>query len=553
MYSRAQASQVVGARNRTPSDVNPISGLCGACLEDCIGLCEVGKSAIRGPEVIYPHPFGDVTASSVKSYPVDWGDFNILGTAVGARGIDATSDKAIFPNVSVEVRLGAKSGKKGMKLNFPSTVPGLGSTDVARKNWPGLAAGTALYGVLLTIGENIVGMDERAEISNGSVKKSPDLNARIDAYKDWQQDGCGGIIVQENVEDSRLGVLAYALEHGADALEIKWGQGAKNIGGEVKIRSLEKAQMLHKRGYIVLPDPTAPAIISAFERKLFREFERHSRVGMVSEEAFATRVEQLRALGTEYLFLKTGAYRFEDLARAVAFSSKYGIDVLTIDAAGGGTGMSPWRMMNEWGTPPVETFQKTYDWIKRLDENGHHVPDVVFAGGFSLEDHIFKGLAFGAPYAKAIGMARAPLTAVMTSKRLWRGISEESNQSLMDRHGRDKEEIYYGAVAVKDIVGERFDDLPVGALGAYTYYMRVDQGLRQLMTGARKFKLQEPGAGPDRNDLVALTREATARTGIAFISDHDEHEAETIIKDAEKNGTRRGQRAPGNQEEVPVT
>jgi signal transduction histidine kinase len=30
------------------------------------------------------------------------------------------------------------------------------------------------------------------------------------------------------------------------------------------------------------------------------------------------------------------------------------LDLLTVDGAGGGTGMSPWRMMNEWGIPPVE-------------------------------------------------------------------------------------------------------------------------------------------------------------------------------------------------------
>mgnify|MGYP003565953468 CR=1 FL=1 len=59
------------------------------------------------------------------------------------------------------------------------------------------------------------------------------------------------------------------------------------------------------------------------------------------------------------------------------------------------------------------------------------------------------------------------------------------------------------------------------------------QGLRQLMTGARKFDLQDHGAAPDRNDLVALTREAASRTGIAFISAHDAQEAESIIKDAE--------------------
>ena len=50
MYSKAGASPSVGARNRTRDDVNPISGLCGVCLESCTGLWEVGRYAINGTE-----------------------------------------------------------------------------------------------------------------------------------------------------------------------------------------------------------------------------------------------------------------------------------------------------------------------------------------------------------------------------------------------------------------------------------------------------------------------------------------------------------------------
>lgn len=534
MYSKIGASPSVGAKNRTKDDVNPISGLCGVCLESCIGLCEVGQSAVSGTEMIYPQPFGDLTSASVKEYPINWGHLNILGTPVGTHGIEADSDKAIFPNVKVTSALGKKDGKEGIRLKLPTTVPGLGSTDVARKNWEALATGTALYGVVLTIGENVVGMDEEAEFVGGRVKNSPSFNYRISAYKKWQHDGFGGIIAQENVEDMRLGVLEYAIEKGIDGVELKWGQGAKNIGGEVKIRNLEKAQMLKRRGYIVLPDPEDPEVIKAFEKKSFKEFERHSRLGMVTEEGFAKRVSVLRSAGARYIFLKTGAYRFEDLARAVAYCSMYGVDVLTIDAAGGGTGMSPWRMMNEWGTPPIETFQKAYEFVDRLAKKGKHIPDLVFAGGFSLEDHIFKGLAFGSPYVKAIGMGRAPLTAVMSSSALWRRIDTESDHNLVSMYGREKDEIFFGAREVKSLVGDRFKTLPAGALGVFTYYMRIEQGLRQLMAGARKFNFEESGSRPDRNDLVSLTKEVAGITGISYIMDLDKEKAEELIKKAEK-------------------
>ena len=43
--------------------------------------------------------------------------------------------------------------------------------------------------------------------------------------------------------------------------------------------------------------------------------------------------------------LKTGAYGFRELAMAIKWSSEARVDLLTIDGASGGTGMSPWRMM----------------------------------------------------------------------------------------------------------------------------------------------------------------------------------------------------------------
>jgi len=87
---------------------------------------------------------------------------------------------------------------------------------------------------------------------------------------------------------------------------------------------------------------------------------------MVKEESFMKRVEELRKIGAKYVFLKTGAYRPADLARAVKYASKAKIDLLTIDGAGGGTGMSPWRMMNEWGIPSVELWFLLYTYLKKL-------------------------------------------------------------------------------------------------------------------------------------------------------------------------------------------
>lgn len=67
-----------------------------------------------------------------------------------------------------------------------------------------------LAGTELMIGENVVGMDEGAVIKNGRVVDTVDLKRRVRLYQDHQRDGYGAIIVQANVEDSRLGVLEYA-------------------------------------------------------------------------------------------------------------------------------------------------------------------------------------------------------------------------------------------------------------------------------------------------------------------------------------------------------
>jgi len=371
-------------------------------------------------------------------------------------------------------------------------------------------------------------MDVESVIKNGKVIDTVDLKRRIKLYQDYQRDGYGAIIVQANVEDTRLGVQEYVInELGVECVELKWGQGAKNIGGEVKIKSLERAQMLYERGYIVLPNPTDPNIIKAFERGSFKEFERHSRVGMVTEESFAARVEELRKAGAKYISLKTGAYRPADLARAVKFVSRYKLDLLTVDGAGGGTGMSPWRMMNEWGMPPVELHSLLYKYAKRLADKGEYIPALALAGGFTFEDQIFKGLALGAPFVKLIGMARSPIAAAMVGKTIGNAINANQIPVYVERFGNTIDEIFVTSGDLRKELGDdEFMRLPTGAIGLYTYYERLAQGLRQLMCGSRKFTIEHM----TRDDLAALTPEAAEISEIQYVMDLDEAEVDEILK-----------------------
>jgi glutamate synthase domain-containing protein 2 len=487
-------------------------------------MCEIGKSAYRGHEVIYPQPFGVITTAAQKDYPVDYSHINIMGGVVGAQGVEPDSDKAIFPAVNLEVRFGHDDG---LKFRYPWIIPGLGSTDVAKNNWEGLAIGSALAGTGLTVGENVAGMDPAAVIKDGRLVDTDDLKRRVQLFQQHQRDGYGAIVVQTNVEGTRLGEHEYAINTlGVECVEIKWGQGAKNIGGEVKIKDLKKAQMLYGRGYIVLPDPTDPAVIKAFKNGAFREFERHSRVGMVTEEQFAKRVEYLRDLGAKYIFLKTGAYRPVALAQALAYASTYQLDLLTVDGAGGGTGMSPWRMMNEWGVPTVELHSLLYQYAARLAAKGRHLPALAVAGGFTFEDQIFKGLALGAPFVKLVGMARGPLAAAMVGKTIGRAIDADQMPVYVERFGRTRDEVFVTADSLRQQLGnEEYEKLPAGALGLYTYYERLAQGLRQLMAGSRKFSPEYLS----RDDLAALTREAAEVTGLPYTMDVDKSLIDEIL------------------------
>ena len=523
-YSKINASAATLTKNRTEGSITPASGMCVTCVDGCIGMCEIGKSAYRGHEVIYPQPFGMITTAAEKTYPVDYSHCNIMGTSVGAHGIEADSDKAVFPAVNLEVAFGQDGG---VKYRYPWHIPGIGSTNIAKNNWEGLAIGSALAGTGLTIGENVVGMDPEAVFKDGRVVDTVDLKRRVKLYKDFQRDGYGEIIVQANVEDTRLGAQEYAIEKlGVECVELKWGQGAKDIGGEVKIANLKKAQLLYERGYVVLPDPTDPDVIKAFEKGEFKEFERHARVGMVTEESFAHRVEQLRSTGAKYIFLKTGAYRPADLARAISYSSRYKIDLLTVDGAGGGTGMSPWRMMNEWGVPPVHLHSLLYGYTKQLADKGEYVPALALAGGFTFEDHIFKGLAIGAPFVKVIGMARGPIAAAMVGKTIGRTMDEYMIPVYVERFGNTRDEIFVTASELRKELGDReFEALPSGALGIYTYYERLAQGLRQLMAGSRKFGIDHLS----RDDIASLTNEAAQVSGIPYIMDVDRGKVDRIL------------------------
>jgi glutamate synthase domain-containing protein 2 len=520
-FSKPNRSPATFTRNRV--EPAPMSGICVTCLDGCPGPCEIGRSALRGREVLYPQPFSKVTAGAEKDYPIDFSHFNIQGTCVGAVGVPADSDRATFPAVDISTEVGAT---EKIRLKVPYFTGALGSTDIARIHWESMAIAAAIAGTLVVVGENVCGMDPHSEIKNGRVARSPELERRIKIFQQWY-DGAGGIVVQYNVEDGRLGVPEYAVEKlGVQIIEPKWGQGAKDIGGEVKLSSLERALQLKSRGYIVLPDPEDRVVQEAFKQGDFREFERHSRLGMVDEQGFRNEVERLKKIGAKFISLKTGAYRPADLARAVKYASDARIDLLTVDGAGGGTGMSPWRMMNEWGVPTVYLESLLFQFLKRLDQKGAFIPSCAMAGGLALEDHIFKAVALAAPYIKATCLGRASMTAAMVGNTIGEMIKKGKVPADVAKYGSDIEHVFILATKLKDKYGKDFERIPPGTIGMLTYFDRLNAGLQQFMAGTRKFALKHIS----RDDLCALTRRASELSGISYVMDADREIIDQILK-----------------------
>lgn len=526
------------------------SGVCTLCRADCKGKCETWMSSMKGRKLLYPRDFGTVTAgsSNINHVGVCYNNLRIQGYNYGAKGLSEglsnSADDCIFPNVNLETEFG-KNVKT--KSRVPIMTGALGSTFIAQKYWESFAIGAALVGFPIVIGENVVGVDKASVMKNGKIVKSPELERRIDVYQKYF-DGYGAIIVQMNVEDTRNGVAEYVIEKYGDKviLELKWGQGAKDIGGEIQVTSLDYAIFLKNRGYIVDPDPTKSEVQEAFKSGAIKSFARHSRLGYTNlnnysevKQDFMSAVEYLRGLGYKRITLKTGSYGMEALAMAIKFATEAKLDLLTVDGSGGGTGMSPWNMMESWGVPSIFLHSKAYEYAQILAGKGYDVVDMAFAGGLAREDHIFKALALGAPFTKLVCMGRALMIPGFLGANIEGALYPDRRERLngnwdalprniTDEFGTSPEEIFAGFYDVKNKVGaDEMKNIPLGAIGVWTLADKLSAGLQQLMAGARKFRVSDIS----RDDLFAANRETEKETGIKFMTDVNDEMAKKILSE----------------------
>jgi len=182
-------------------------------------------------------------------------------------------------------------------------------------------------------------------------------------------------------------------------------------------------------------------------------------------------------------------------------------------------------MMEEWGIPTFYLQAMTFEICEKSARKGVRIPDIAIAGGFSTEDHIFKVLAMGAPYVKAVCMGRAFMIPGMVGKNIGFWIEGKDLPNTVSPYGDKPEEIFVCYKELEEKYGERMKDIPLGAIGIYSFSQKLKVGLQQLMAGTRNFKISTIS----RKDVIALTEEAAKVSGISYVMDAYREEAEEIL------------------------
>lgn len=179
-YSPTLGSVFNRTKMRDPSHVCSFSGMCAMCTADCIGSCEIGLSAVRGMETVYPTTTGENQIASEKVYPVDYSHFNINGRSFGAMGAPLDADRATIYHVGLEREIGTLNP---VKLALPIILPAL-----IKLNWPDYFGGAAMAGVNAVIGEGAVSKDPTLAYENGKVVHAPKLREMLDAFNKYDRD-----------------------------------------------------------------------------------------------------------------------------------------------------------------------------------------------------------------------------------------------------------------------------------------------------------------------------------------------------------------------------
>jgi isopentenyl diphosphate isomerase/L-lactate dehydrogenase-like FMN-dependent dehydrogenase len=325
------------------------TGLCSSCTND--GVCEVGKRARTG-QTLFPQPFG-VGQFGAEKKAADFQDIQIIPELYGP--------SIRFDEVNTTTKLG------GFKVKLPLSVAAMGSTKVSHDRVMAVAGGAAAAGIPYVLGENVM-------VTYGEKE----VKAIIDAYLKKYDGKHGAVLIQGNAIEVRNGIFELAKKYGAHGIEVKIGQGAKQgLGGEINFSDKKEATKYKKLGFSI-------------EENADGTFQRHADPGSLSTKELRATIEKYKKLGLP-IWVKTGVGRglvrlIKDLD-AINRRNKNVIKALTIDGLGGGTGMSPWLIMNETSIPSAAIMSIIK---KKLSF------DIILAGGYNTGIDIAKCLMLGA-------------------------------------------------------------------------------------------------------------------------------------------------------------
>ena len=474
---------------RTPNDISDLSGMCSVCSDKCPGLCEIGLSAVRGIEAAYPFGTANNQFASEKVYPFDFSHFNINGRVFGAMGAAEDSETTNVHSVDISYEFGYE---RKIKLRAPVILPAM-----AKLNWQDYYSGAAMAGVMVVIGENAVKLDKDLQHdSNGKVSHAPFLGKMIEYFRRYDR-GYGDIILQVNADDIVLGTAEYALKNfDLKSIEIKFGQAAKGIQHVAPVNSAEEAEFLKKNGYLVFENPNGSGLIQC------------GRLPMWNEASLGEIIARFRAYGAKNIFFKMAGFDVSDIRRVLQIASANNVDLITFDGAGGGSGNSPNKMMNEWSHPTIDLIKIVNRLAGEMREENLWIPEIAIAGGIAMEDTMFKALALGAPNIKLVGIGRAAMAAAVTGKNVGELVENDATPASYKAFGDTADTIFKDANYIKSIYKETGKPISYGAIGLYSYLSRLSFGLKLLMALNRKFSLKYI----HQSDVIPLTKEAREYT-----------------------------------------
>ena len=491
-FSPSMSSGFTAAKNRSKY-ISPQSGMCSLCTEECQGPCEIAQAAVLGKITVYPTTTGPNQIASEKDYPVDFSHFNINGRCFGAVGTEPDHEHAEIFNVDLASEYGYDNR---IKLDLPIVLPAL-----VKMNWIDYFGGAAMAGITCMVGEDAREKDPELRIENDKITSFPMLQKIYDSFHKYYR-GSGQMALQCNVDDHLAGVPEIALtKYGFEALEFKFGQGAKGTQPANRINGYDEAVKKVERGILVYPDPFDPKVIELRKKGCCPNFYTYGRLPMWTEDSMAERITELRAMGMKNVYFKMAGFDPADVERVIKMAIENRVDMITFDGAGGGSGYSPSKMMNEWSLPTVMLEKVVVDICAKLQGQGKTLPAMVMTGGFISEDQVFKSLAYGDGFIRAIGVCRGAMAAAMTGKTIGNEIKAGRTPELFKRFGSTIDEVFRDLADLRGIYGKEADSFSTGAIGVFSYLNKLGFGLMHFAALNRKFDLKYL----DRSDLIPLT------------------------------------------------